>query len=65
MMENYRSTPEILAAVNHLIAKNRNRIEKELVPMLPTGPKPLYHHAAGADGEGHWLANEVKRLRED
>lgn len=65
MMENYRSTPEILAAVNHLIAKNRNRIEKELVPMLPTGPKPLYHHAAGADGEGHWLANEVKRLHED
>ena len=35
MMENYRSTPEILAVANSLIDKNRNRIKKELQPTLP------------------------------
>lgn len=37
MMDNYRSTPEILAAANALIDKNEQRIQKELVPTLPTG----------------------------
>lgn len=32
MMENYRSTPEILAACNSLIAKNANRIKKTFCP---------------------------------
>ena len=64
MMENYRSTPEILAAVNHLIAKNKNRIEKNLIAKCPSGPRPLYHHATGADGEGQWLADAVKKLHE-
>ena len=35
MMDNYRSTPEILAVANSLIAKNRERIKKDLVPTLP------------------------------
>lgn len=65
MMENYRSTPEILAAVNSLISKNKNRIEKSLIAQLPEGSKPLYHHAAGADGEGHWLADEILRLHQE
>ena len=37
MMDNYRSTPEILAAANALIDKNAQRIQKELVPTLPHG----------------------------
>ena len=37
MMENYRSTPEILAAANSLIDKNQDRIKKELRPTLPSG----------------------------
>ena len=40
MMRNYRSTPEILAAANSLIAHNQNRMEKELIPTLPSG-KPV------------------------
>lgn len=42
MMQNYRSTPQILAAANSLIEKNQNRIKKELAPTLPAGsPCPL------------------------
>lgn len=33
MMENYRSTPEILAVANSLISKNKMRIKKDLIPM--------------------------------
>ena len=35
MMENYRSTPEILAVANSLIEKNKYRIQKELLPAVP------------------------------
>lgn len=35
MPQNYRSTPEILNAANSLIAKNEQRIRKELVPVRP------------------------------
>lgn len=35
MMENYRSTPEILSVANSLIAKNKNRMQKDLLPTLP------------------------------
>ena len=35
MMDNYRSSPEILAAANSLIEKNGSRMAKELIPPLP------------------------------
>ena len=51
MMENYRSTPQILAAASSLIDKNRTRIKKDLIPTLPAGPLPLCHHAPNAELE--------------
>ena len=35
MMDNYRSSPEILAAANSLIEKNGSRMAKELIPHCP------------------------------
>ena len=62
MNENYRSTPEILAVCNSLIAKNRDRIKKDLVPMLPHGETVLCHHAKNAEAEAKWVADEMNRL---
>ena len=45
MMQNYRSTPQILSAANSLIEKNQSRIKKELLPTLPGGLPVLCHHA--------------------
>ena len=64
MMENYRSTPEILAACNSLIAKNANRIKKDLLPMLPGGAPVLCHHAANSEQESRWIAAQIKTLHE-
>ncbi len=62
MMQNYRSTPEILAAANDLIAHNRRRIEKDLIATLPCGEKPLWHHAPTQEDEARWIAKQCKKL---
>ena len=64
LMENYRSTPEILAAANSLIAKNRTRIKKDLRPTLPSGGPVVCHFAESQEAEARWLAGELRRLHE-
>ena len=64
MMENYRSTPQILAAANSLIAKNTRRISKELLPMLHDGGPVVCHFADRQDAEAKWISEEIKRLHE-
>lgn len=59
---NYRSTPPILSASNALIAHNRQRMEKKLVPVREGNRKPLYFHAKNQQSEAAWMAAEVKRL---
>ena len=63
MMENYRSTPQILAAVNSLIGKNKNRIDKDLLPTLPSGAPVVCHHAATSEAEAAWMAGQIQALR--
>ena len=63
MMQNYRSTPQILRAVNSLIEKNRNRIPKELIPTLPEGERPRFYFGENSEQESRWIADEIQRLR--
>ena len=62
MMQNYRSTPQILAVANSLIDTNTSRIKKDLIPMLPDGPKVKCHHAATAEAEAKWIADQIDEL---
>jgi len=62
MMQNYRSTPQILAAANSLISSNKNRIPKDLLPMLPEGSPVVYHHARTTEAEAQWIASQIKEL---
>lgn len=62
MMTNYRSTPQILAAANSLIGKNKNRIKKDLEPTLPDGSPVVYYHARTTEAGARWVAAEIKAL---
>ena len=62
MMENYRSTPQILDVANSLIAHNQDRIEKNLIPILPDGEKVTAKFAENPEKEAEWIAAEIERL---
>jgi DNA helicase-2/ATP-dependent DNA helicase PcrA len=62
MMENFRSTPQIIAAANSLISRNETRIKKDLIPTLPPGESVLCHHGKNADQEAEWIAAQILEL---
>jgi len=62
MMENYRSTPQILAVANSLIGNNKKRIHKLLLPTLPGGVPVVYHHAKTTAAEAGWIALQIQEL---
>ena len=64
MMENYRSTPEIIAVANNLISHNRYRIEKNLIPTLPSGESVLCSSNDSPEKEARWIAREIEKLHE-
>jgi len=64
MMDNYRSTPEIIRLANSLIAKNNFRIEKDLIPTLPADSKPVLYHGDTLELEARWMADEIKNLHD-
>lgn len=64
MLQNYRSTPQILAAANSLIENNRRRIKKQLSPVLPDGESVVFHTAKNAEAEAEWLLSRIKELHE-
>lgn len=64
MTQNYRSTPQILAAANSLISKNRYRIKKDLTPSLPDGPLVVCHFAETQEAEAAWMTDQMRLLYE-
>ena len=64
MMENYRSTPQILSVANSLIARNTDRMEKSLLPTLPDGAPVRLHHARSAADEAAWMAAQMQALHD-
>ena len=61
---NYRSVPQILAASNSLIAKNRDRLEKQLTAVRPDAKKPLYFHAKNNQLEADWITAQMRAMAE-
>lgn len=64
MMENYRSTPEILRVANSLISKNLLRMKKDLIPTLPSGGSVLCCHGENQEKEALWMTEQIKILKE-
>jgi len=64
MDRNYRSLPPILSAVNSLIAKNKQRVKKDLKPVREGGKKPVFFHAKTEKDEAFWIAEKIRELNE-
>lgn len=64
MMKNYRSVPGVIHAANSLIAKNKTRMEKSLLPVRMGTALPVYYHAKSAVDEAEYIVNKIKELIE-
>ena len=62
MMQNFRSTPQIVSVVNDLIDKNKFRIKKNLMPTIADGRKVICHHADTSEREAMWIAEQIQAL---
>ncbi|MDP3727802.1 MAG: UvrD-helicase domain-containing protein, partial [bacterium] len=60
--ENYRSTPEIVAAANHLIAQNQDQKPKSLWTKNPPGSHPAVSAHESGRAEAEFIAGEAATL---
>src|SRR5436190_3633315 len=61
--ENYRSTPEILAAAAGVIAHNRGRLGKTLWTQAEAGDKLIVRGLWDAEQEARWAGDEIEALQ--
>lgn len=64
MNTNYRSTPEILAAANTLISKNKDRMDKNLTAVKPSGAGVAACHGRSGEDEAAWITKTMASLHE-
>lgn len=62
---NYRSTPEILALANDVIAKNRDQYRKSLKSVIDSFIKPEIHAFTDAEAEANFIATRILELRDE
>lgn len=60
--QNYRSTGNILAAANAVVAHNAHRKEKKLFTAEGEGDKIAVYMATDERDEGRWIASEIDHL---
>src|ERR1700674_972965 len=60
--ENYRSTPDILAAAAGIIAHNRGRLGKTLWTRADAGDKVIVRGLWDAEQEARWVGDEIEAL---
>ncbi len=60
--ENYRSTKTIIAASNEIIAKNKNRVEKQVFTSNGDGEKITLYAAMNGGDEAEYIARTAKKL---
>lgn len=64
MNTNYRSTPEILSAANTLIAKNKDRMEKDLTAVKTPGAVVTACHGRSGEDEAAWMVGTMAALHD-
>jgi len=62
--ENYRSTPQILAACQNLIQHNERRIDKRLTTQNPDGEDIVILECSSEEDESIQVCNEIRELVE-
>ena len=65
LAQNYRSTPQILAAANAVIALASEGFDKQLFSQGVAGAKPQLVNVLDEAAEAAWVADEVLRRREE
>jgi DNA helicase-2/ATP-dependent DNA helicase PcrA len=63
LVRNYRSSPQVLALANRLLAAEGRR--KRLVATRPEGPVPLIRRFADGDAEQDFVVGTIRRLLDD
>lgn len=58
---NYRSSPDVLAVANSIIAHNKNRIRKELIAIRLNERLPEWHHYKSETEEAEGIANTIEK----
>src|SRR5579884_215652 len=61
--ENYRSTPQILAAADGIIGRNRGRLGKTLWTRIDEGEKVVVRGLWDAEQEARWVGDEIEALQ--
>lgn len=60
LLENHRSTPEIIDLANKINALNKNRIEKDLIATRPSGKKPVVKGFFNKEDEYEFIVTSIK-----
>lgn len=63
LLNNYRSSPEILAVANHVIKQNEHQYKKELLSILAAHEKPHLIKADTAELEAEKIADSIASLK--